>query len=60
VLVGALLVMAMTVGYILVDKVLTHRPAQQVANCGGPSGLSSSQQDAGSSPPDRSTPTELV
>jgi XapX domain-containing protein len=46
VLVGALLVMAMTVGYILVDRALSHRPATQTANCGGPSGLSPSQHAA--------------
>jgi XapX domain-containing protein len=38
VLVGALLVVAMTTGYLIVDRVMT-RPAQHVTSCGGPSGL---------------------
>ncbi len=39
---GALLVMAMTVGYIVVDRWMA-RPARHAANCGGPSGLPPSQ-----------------
>ncbi len=39
---GALLVMAMTVGYILVDRWMA-RPARNAVNCAGPSGLSPSQ-----------------
>lgn len=35
---GALLVMAMTVGYIAVDRWMA-RPARHAVNCGGPSGL---------------------
>lgn len=37
VLVGALLVVAMTLGYLAVDRVLS-RPAAQAHNCGGPDG----------------------
>jgi XapX domain-containing protein len=39
---GALLVMAMTVGYIAVDRWLAS-PARHARDCGGPSGLSASQ-----------------
>jgi XapX domain-containing protein len=35
---GALLVMAMTVGYIAVDR-RTLSPAKHASDCGGPSGL---------------------
>jgi XapX domain-containing protein len=38
VIMGALLVFAMTVGYILVDRIM-RRPALHAINCGGPSGL---------------------
>ncbi|MCP3097530.1 XapX domain-containing protein [Myxococcus sp. K15C18031901] len=38
VLVGALLVVAMTSGYTLTDKVLASRPARNAVNCGGPTG----------------------
>ncbi|MCL1075546.1 DUF1427 family protein [Shewanella dokdonensis] len=38
-LVGALLVLAMTLGYSLVDRVAPHREAEQRKNCGGPNGL---------------------
>jgi XapX domain-containing protein len=38
VLVGALLVVAMTCGYLLADRRLAARPAQQTGNCGGPDG----------------------
>lgn len=41
VLVGALLVVAMTSGYILTDTyICKHRPKGQQANCGGPTGAS--------------------
>ncbi len=50
VILGALLVMAMTVAYIGVDRWMG-KPARQAANCGGPSGLVPSQ-----TPPDRSEP----
>ena len=39
---GALLVMAMTAGYIAVDRWMA-RPAQNAVNCAGPSGLAPSQ-----------------
>jgi XapX domain-containing protein len=42
VILGALLVMAMTVGYHAVDRLMT-LPARHAADCGGPSGLSRSQ-----------------
>lgn len=37
-LVGALLVVAMTVGYTLADRFLARRAARTLAHCGGPSG----------------------
>lgn len=37
VLIGALLVLAMTLGYVAVDKIAARR-ALSVANCGGPTG----------------------
>jgi hypothetical protein len=43
---GALLVMAMTVGYIAVDRWMA-RPAQNAVNSGGPSGLPPSQTSTG-------------
>ncbi len=42
VVVGALLVMAMTVGYLLVDRYAAAHPVQHKADCGGPSGLAPS------------------
>ncbi|MGD0117770.1 MAG: DUF1427 family protein [Candidatus Binatus sp.] len=39
---GALLVMTMTLGYIAVDRWVMS-PAKNARDCGGPSGLSSSQ-----------------
>ncbi len=41
-IVGALLVMAMTVGYVLVDRYMAKHPARHKADCGGPSGLAPS------------------
>jgi len=41
IIVGALLVVAMTVGYLLVDRALT-QPARHALDCGGPSGLAPS------------------
>ena len=38
VILGALLVMAMTVAYIVVDRSMA-RPADNAVNCAGPSGL---------------------
>ncbi len=40
-LVGALLVVAMTSGYLLADRLLARRTAMHAENCGGPSGRSS-------------------
>ncbi len=37
-LVGALLVVAMTSGYVLTDQLLAKRPAHSRADCGGPTG----------------------
>ena len=42
---GALLVVAMTVGYIAVDR-YTMSPAQHKPDCGGPSGLTASQMQS--------------
>jgi XapX domain-containing protein len=42
---GALLVVAMTVGYIAVDQ-YTMSPAQHKPDCAGPSGLTSSQMQS--------------
>jgi XapX domain-containing protein len=39
---GALLVMTMTIGYIAMDR-WAMSPAKHAANCGGPSGLTASQ-----------------
>lgn len=41
VLVGALLVVAMTVGYMLADRALTLREARHRRDCGGPTGQTS-------------------
>ena len=38
VLIGALLVVAMSVGYALMDRFATHREARHRALCGGPTG----------------------
>lgn len=38
VLVGALLVLAMTLGYVLTDRFATHRAATTRPLCGGPTG----------------------
>lgn len=38
VIVGALLVVAMTTGYILVDRFFSHRECKTRAMCGGPTG----------------------
>jgi XapX domain-containing protein len=39
---GALLVMAMTIGYLAIDRWMS-APARHAADCAGPSGLSASQ-----------------
>jgi XapX domain-containing protein len=43
---GALLVMTMTIGYIAVDRWLAS-PARHTRDCGGPSGLTASQTVSG-------------
>lgn len=43
VLVGALLVVAMTSGYTLTDRILASRPARNHVNCGGPTGETSQE-----------------
>ena len=45
IIVGALLVVAMTIGYLLVDRGLTE-PAKHAIDCGGPSGLPASATPA--------------
>lgn len=47
VLVGALLVVAMTTGYLLVDRLMA-RPAVHAVDCGGPSGLTAPDAAVGS------------
>jgi XapX domain-containing protein len=42
---GALLVMAMTIGYIAVDRYAI-APAQHQHDCGGPSGLTAAQRQS--------------
>lgn len=44
VLVGALLVVAMTCGYLLADRFLARRAATQAHHCGGPSGRAPTQE----------------
>lgn len=59
IIVGALLVVAMTIGYLLVDRAMT-RPAQHAIDCGGPSGLAPSATNAVASKPESSSkPTRL-
>ena len=38
VLIGALLVLAMTLGYVVTDRYATHRAARSKPLCGGPTG----------------------
>lgn len=38
VLIGALLVLAMTLGYVVTDRYATHRAARSKSLCGGPTG----------------------
>ena len=40
VLIGALLVLAMTLGYVVTDRLARHREARSKLLCGGPSGQS--------------------
>ena len=47
-IIGASLVVAMTTGFILVDRFMSHRPHTQLHICGGPTGdaVSTSSGDA--------------
>ena len=45
-LTGALLVLAMSAGYELVDRLAPHREALQRENCGGPDGRTRSARTA--------------
>ena len=45
VLIGALLVLAMTVGYVLVDTYAPDRKADSKPLCGGPSGMTKGTQN---------------
>jgi XapX domain-containing protein len=45
-IVGALLVLAMTVGYLLADRYAT-RPALHKKHCGGPTGAGASDMENG-------------
>lgn len=38
VLIGAVLVLAMTLGYVVTDRIAAHREAKSRPLCGGPSG----------------------
>jgi XapX domain-containing protein len=42
ILIGALLVVAMSTGYALADRIAGHREARHRNHCGGPSGESTS------------------
>jgi XapX domain-containing protein len=44
VLIGALLVLAMTLGYVVTDRFAAHREAKTRALCGGPSGGTRGEQ----------------
>ena len=44
VLIGALVVVAMTVGWTATDYFFAHRPNKHVENCGGPTGVPGSEQ----------------
>jgi len=45
VIVGALLVVAMTTGYILIDRFFAHRECKTRAMCGGPTGHAANAGD---------------
>lgn len=44
VLVGALLVVAMTVGYLIADRFIARNAARHAINCGGPDGRTRERQ----------------
>src|SRR6266446_3016091 len=50
VVVGALLVVAMTIGYLVVDRLMA-KPALHAVDCGGPSGMLPSAMQASATPP---------
>ena len=43
-LIGALLVLAMTLGYVVTDRLATHRQAKTRHLCGGPSGATREEE----------------
>ncbi|MFZ5556139.1 MAG: DUF1427 family protein [Pseudomonadota bacterium] len=43
-LTGALLVVAMTLGYVIADRWLARRPARHESECGGPSGATATRR----------------
>jgi XapX domain-containing protein len=43
---GALLVLAMSAGYEIVDRLAPHREALQRGNCGGPDGRTRARREA--------------
>lgn len=46
VLMGALLVLSMTIGYLLVDRYVAKHPARNEPLCGGPSGSTADSREA--------------
>lgn len=49
-LVGALLVLAMTLGYITADRAAARREARHRALCGGPTGETEADREEGAAP----------
>ena len=47
VLIGALLVLAMTLGYVITDRFASQREARSKAFCGGPTGETASTETKG-------------
>jgi len=47
VIVGALLVVAMTSGYLIIDYLASHRPSKNKTLCGGPSGSTTDEKSLG-------------
>jgi XapX domain-containing protein len=58
VLTGALLVLAMTCGYVLVDRFVAHQPARHARNCAGPTGRIPSGDPSGARAANTSTPSD--
>ncbi|PWG63511.1 DUF1427 family protein [Sediminicurvatus halobius] len=46
-LLGALLVLAMTTGYLLMERQAQHRGARHREHCGGPTGLAAGRRGGG-------------